>query len=121
MAATKSKRLSVSLSANNSNHLQNYRVKQVELAKKRKLNGKKLAESMRIRRAAGLVKKSRTKSQKAGLILPVTRLLKEFKKMVPNTIIRQDAAVSATGSIEYLIAEILDLSSKLKFSLSNGG
>lgn len=111
-----SKRLSQSASApvaESTSHLLNYRLKQIELAKKRSINGMKLAQSNKIKRAQGLVKKPRSKSQKAGLILPVTRFLKKFKAMVPNTIIRHDAVVSATGSIEYLVAELLDLSSKL--------
>jgi len=70
--------------------------------------GKKLAQSAQ--ESSKTRKKPQSKSTKAGLILPVHSILNQLKKALPKYKIQQNSAVLLTGVIEYLVAEILDLS-----------
>ncbi len=93
-----------------------YRQKLAEKKRLNKLRGQELAETMRQRRASSsytanqVSKKRQTKSQKACLIFPVNKFIKELKKACPGFLVRENAGVMTAGVIEYLIAEVLELS-----------
>lgn len=56
---------------------------------------------------------NKTKSDKAGLILPVTRIYKILKHGNFAPRVGSGAAVSLTAVLEYLASEILDLASEV--------
>lgn len=72
--------------------------------------GKRLAEYTKKLRASGGMKKPVRKSKRAGLILPVDRILKKMKAFFPNYRVQTNSAVFLTGVIEYLVAELLEIS-----------
>ena len=66
---------------------------------------------MKERRDSGYVRKRRqTKSQRAGLIFPVSRFLKKMKHMHPNGRVLEKSAIVLTAIVEYLVAELLEIS-----------
>lgn len=90
--------------------LQKYR-DDIQIKKeKNRLMGVRLAKhAQRARDLGKKNKKHQTKAQKAGLLLPVHRFLRELQTNCAHYRIRKDAAVMMTGAIEYLCAEVLDL------------
>ena len=80
--------------------------------------GDRLAEMMRVRRETGVKNKNRkTKSQKAGVLFRVDTFLRKLKKAMPKKLVRTNSAVLLTGVIEYLVAEVLDLSARVTENL----
>ncbi|CAF0718396.1 unnamed protein product [Brachionus calyciflorus] len=81
---------------------------------KAKANGKRLAEINSEKRKRGEIKQSdkprQSKSQKAGIQFPVHAVLKKLKKFNPKCLVLAKSAVMASAVLEYLVAEILDIS-----------
>lgn len=76
--------------------------------------GKRLADYIKKYRASGgIVKKRQTKSQRSGLIFPVARILKNLKQKIPKMKIATTAAITLAGVLEYLIADLIDISGTL--------
>lgn len=93
-----------------SSGLAEYRTRQTTIKAARVENGRRLSERIRrgeFKAAASCRKLS--KSQKAGLILPVQHILKELKTANPNRMVYEVSAVMLAGVIEYLCAEVLEL------------
>lgn len=81
-----------------------------QLAKER---GKVLFEKLQEKRLRGELKepkKSQTKSQKAGIYFNVNSILKKLKKKNPRCRVMETSAVLLAGVLEYLTAEVLELS-----------
>lgn len=73
--------------------------------------GKRLAEYQRkFRAAGGKTKKPQSKSKRADLVFPVSRILKKIKHQLPHFRILEKSAVELTAIIEYLVAELLEIS-----------
>jgi hypothetical protein len=77
--------------------------------------GKQLAAFTQNLRAHGSITKRQTKSQRAGLIFPVAKLLTKFKQLYRNHRILEKGVVELAAILEYLVAEILDISGFLLF------
>ena len=79
-----------------------------------KERGQRLYKSLQEKKARGEIKRStkkrQTKSQKAGIFFNVDKVLRKLKQANPGMIVRKEAAVLTTGVIEYLVAELLELS-----------
>lgn len=78
--------------------------------------GKKLAERAKavreFKKQHGLRLRRRSKSQKAGLLLPVDRVLREFRKLFPHRRVNEAAGVYLTSVLEYMCSEVLELAGK---------
>ena len=95
--------------------LQNYARIKAEKKQVNILRGKLLSEKYKASGSAR--KKPQTKSAKSGLIMPVHRMLKEIKKKCPHFRVQLKSAVLLAGVVEYLIAEVLDLSGSVATEL----
>ena len=63
--------------------------------------------------------KSRTTiSKRAGLILPVKRIHNRIKSMMPGQRIRIESSIKLTAALEYLIAELIDISGLQTFEVN---
>jgi histone H2A len=81
-----------------------------QLAKER---GKALFEKLQEKRLRGELKepkKPQTKSQKSGIYFNVNSILKKLKKKNPRCRVLETSAVLLAGVLEYLTAEVLELS-----------
>jgi len=82
------------------------------VSEKKRMQGRRLGEYMKELRAKGGVKKPIRKSKRAGLIFPVSRFLEKMKRLMPKFRILENSAVFLTGVVEYLTAELLQISGK---------
>jgi hypothetical protein len=82
------------------------------VSEKKRMQGRRLSEYMKELRAKGGVKKPIRKSKRAGLIFPVSRFLEKMKRLMPKFRILENSAVFLTGVVEYLTAELLQISGK---------
>jgi histone H2A len=74
-----------------------------------KQRGVKLQAFLTKARKAGTLKKGVSATKKAGVVFPVSRILKKMKKGSYASRIRKVAAVYMAAVLEYLGAEILEL------------
>ena len=76
--------------------------------------GKRLNEILREKRERGEVKRSanpaRSKSKRAGIHFPVTKFIKKFKSSNSRMSVPVNSGVMITSVVEYLTAEVLELS-----------
>lgn len=76
--------------------------------------GKKLAERAKevreLKKQHGLRLRRRSKSEKAGLLFPVDRVLRELRKSFPHHRVNEAAGVYLTSVLEYMCSELVDLS-----------
>ena len=95
------------------NGLQNYRRKQAEIKAARKEQGRKLAEKARERR--GQPFKHVSKSKRAGLVFPVTKVFSDLKNLEPGRRVTEGAAVYLASVLEYLSGNLFGTLFKILF------
>ena len=76
---------------------------------KKQKRGQELSHIVQEMRKSGELKPRRSKQQRAGLIFPVNRVLKQLKEYSTHFRVMTNAGVYMTGVLEYLAAEILDV------------
>ena len=89
--------------------LEAYRIKKAEKEQKQIDKGKLLSQLRKERLTNGQKTKPISKSARAGVIFPVTRIVKKLKSIVPQKKNRVNASVYIAAVLEYLCAEVLEL------------
>ena len=75
--------------------------------------GEKLAKQLAEKRAGGEKFKPTSKSKRAGIFFPVSRIIRYLKKSNPRLVVRSNSAVLLASVMEYLTAELLEIAGEV--------